>query len=56
MAEWWESLSALQHMFLYAAVPFTLILVIQAILTIVGIGGHDRITSYNVCYTKLLRL
>lgn len=40
MAEWWNALSALQHMFLYAAIPFTLILVIQAILTIVGIGGH----------------
>lgn len=41
MAEWWNALSALQHMFLYAAIPFTLILVIQAILTIVGVGGHD---------------
>jgi len=40
MAEWWNALSALQHMFLYAAIPFTLILVIQAILTIVGIGGN----------------
>jgi len=41
MAEWWNALSGLQHMFLYAAIPFTLILVIQAILTIVGLGGHD---------------
>ena len=41
MAEWWNTLSALQHMFLYAAIPFTLILIIQAILTIVGLGGHD---------------
>lgn len=40
MAQWWEALSALQHMFLYAAIPFTLILIIQAILTIVGLG-HD---------------
>ncbi len=41
MAEWWNALSALQHMFLYAAIPFTLILVFQAILTIIGLGGHD---------------
>lgn len=41
MTEWWDALSALQHAFLYAAIPFTLILIIQAILTIAGLGGHD---------------
>ena len=40
MTEWWNALSALQHMFLFAAVPFTVILVIQVILTIIGLG-HD---------------
>lgn len=42
MAEWWESLTTLQHIFLYAAVPFSIVLVIQAVLTIIGLGGdHD---------------
>lgn len=40
MTDWWNALSAQQHMFLFAAVPFTVILVIQIILTIIGLG-HD---------------
>ena len=48
MAEWWESLSALQHMFLYAAIPFTLVLVIQTILTFIGLGEHDADGDANV--------
>ena len=40
MAEWWNALSALQQMFLFAAVPFTVILIIQVILTVIGLG-HD---------------
>lgn len=40
MAEWWNTLSALQQMFLFAAVPFTVVLVIQVILTVIGLG-HD---------------
>jgi membrane protein implicated in regulation of membrane protease activity len=40
MAEWWDALSALQQMFLFAAIPFTLILIIQVVLTIIGLG-HD---------------
>ena len=32
-----------------------IILFIDEIHTIVGAGGASRITSYNVCYTKLLR-
>lgn len=42
MAEWWQALTTLQHIFLYTAIPFTLVLIIQAILTIIGLGGdHD---------------
>jgi membrane protein implicated in regulation of membrane protease activity len=42
MAEWWEALTTLQHIFIYTAVPFTVVLIIQAILTIIGLGGdHD---------------
>ncbi len=40
MTEWWNALSTLQHLFLFAAVPFTVILIIQVILTIIGLG-HD---------------
>lgn len=41
MTEWWESLSTLQQVFYYVAVPFTIILIIQAIMTIFGLGGDD---------------
>ncbi len=42
MAEWWNALTTLQQIFIYAAVPFTVVLIIQAILTIIGLGGdHD---------------
>ena len=41
MAQWWESLSVLQHVFLYAAIPFTVILVIQTVLMLLGLSGHD---------------
>lgn len=40
MAQWWESLSALQHFFLYAAIPFSLVLIIQSVITFIGLGGH----------------
>ncbi|MEL7604102.1 MAG: NfeD family protein [Bacillota bacterium] len=42
MAEWWNALSLLQQVFLCAAVPFTLIMIIQAIFTFVGLGGHGE--------------
>ena len=41
MAEWWDALSTLQHIFLYAAIPFTLILIIQAVMTLIGLGGGE---------------
>ncbi len=40
MAEWWDSLSALQKVFGYFAVPATLVLIIQSVLVLFGIG-HD---------------
>ena len=39
MAEWWGSLAAIQQVFYYIAVPFTVILVIQAIMTLIGLGS-----------------
>ena len=41
MAEWWGALNLLQQLFLCAAVPFTIVLIIQTILTFVGMGGHE---------------
>ena len=38
MHEWWTGLTILQQVFLYAAVPATLILVIQTIMLLVGLG------------------
>ena len=39
MEAWWASLTALEHICLYLAVPATLILVIQTVLLLVGLGG-----------------
>ena len=36
MAAWWQSLTALEHVLLYIAVPATLVLVIQTILLFAG--------------------
>ena len=47
MALWWEALSTLQHIFLYAAIPFTLILLIQAVLTFIGLGGGDSDADFD---------
>ncbi len=41
MTEWWESLSSFEQVFWYIAVPFSLILLIQMILTFAGMGGGD---------------
>lgn len=39
MQEWWEMLSTFEKVFWYIAIPFSVILLIQIILTFVGIGG-----------------
>lgn len=39
MTQWWEGLSVLQHVFLYTAVPFTVVLLVQAVLAFIGLGG-----------------
>ncbi len=40
MAEWWNMLNVMQQIYLCAAIPFTIVLIIQTILTFIGIGGH----------------
>lgn len=39
MTEWWSGLSVLEQVFYYCAIPATIILVIQTIATIIGIGS-----------------
>jgi hypothetical protein len=41
MTEWWEALSNFEKVFWYVAIPFSLILIIQMILTFAGMGGED---------------
>ena len=40
MIAWWETLTTLEHILLYIAVPATLILIIQTLLLLMG-GGMD---------------
>ncbi len=40
MSLWWQSLSTLEHVLLYVAVPATLVLIVQTVLLFVG-GGLD---------------
>ncbi len=39
METWWETLDAFEKIFWYIAIPFSVILIIQFILTFMGIGG-----------------
>ena len=41
MSQWWDALSIVQQVFYYIAIPFSVILLIQAIMSIIGLGGHD---------------
>lgn len=41
MAESWTSLTLLEQIFACVAIPSTLVLVIQTILTLIGLGGSD---------------
>ena len=41
MQAWWESLTALERVFAAAAIPATLLLIIQLITTLIGLGGQD---------------
>lgn len=40
MEAWWHSLSTLEHILLYIAVPATLILLVQTFLLLIGGGGE----------------
>nr|NQU92635.1 hypothetical protein [Bacteroidota bacterium] len=40
MQEWWETLSSFEQLFWYIAIPFSVILLIQMVLTFVGLGSE----------------
>lgn len=41
MRAWWEALTMLERLFAAVAIPATLLLLIQMVLTLAGLGGHD---------------
>ncbi len=41
MQAWWESLSALERVLAAVAIPATLLLVIQLVTTLIGLGGQE---------------
>lgn len=40
LTEWWDGLSAIQHVFMFTAIPATLVLIIQTLLLIFGFGDN----------------
>jgi hypothetical protein len=47
MTEWWDGLTTLEQVFYYCAVPATVILVLQTILSILGIGNGDSDVDFD---------
>jgi len=47
MTEWWNGLTELEQVFYYCAIPATIILVLQTILTILGIGHGDGDVDFD---------
>lgn len=41
MTQWWEALTLLERVLACIAIPATLLLVIQLVLTLIGLGGHE---------------
>ncbi|MDR3207803.1 MAG: hypothetical protein LBT60_05670 [Oscillospiraceae bacterium] len=42
MADWWNALSGLERFFALTAIPATLLLLIQTVLLLFGLGGHGQ--------------
>ena len=47
MAEWWNSLDLFKQIMVCIAVPSTLIIVIQLILMLIGLGGDDSFDAVD---------
>lgn len=43
MEQWWQALTGLEKFFYYIAIPSTVVLAIQFILTLMGIGGDSDV-------------
>ena len=41
MVNWWESLSLMERLFACVAIPATVILLIQFVMSLIGLGDHD---------------
>ncbi|MEJ6951597.1 NfeD family protein [Natronospora cellulosivora (SeqCode)] len=41
MANWWETIDSFEKFFWYIAIPFSLVFIIQLILTFMGLGDSD---------------
>lgn len=50
MTDWWNGLTLLEKVFYYCAVPATLVLTIQTILSIFGIGHGDADVDFDGSY------
>lgn len=48
MTDWWNGLTLLEKVFYYCAVPATLVLAVQTILSIFGIGHGDADVDFSV--------
>ena len=47
MMEWWNSIGLVGQIYAIIAIPATLVLVVQTILLIFGIGGDDIDAHYS---------
>lgn len=45
MLSWWASLTAAEQIFAYVAIPATMILLLQTLLLLFGLGDHDSDTD-----------
>ncbi len=48
MTAWWTALDGMHQVFYLIAIPFTVILVLQMILLLIGLGGHDSDADHDV--------
>lgn len=48
MVLWYESLNTIQHIFAFIAVPSTVLLILQTILLLAGVGNGDADSDGNL--------
>lgn len=47
MSQWWSALTVVQQILYYIAIPFTLVLLIQTVMSIIGLGGNDTDSDFD---------